>query len=770
MTMLHVPGYPRIGVRRELKFALERHWRGEITEQALEETGRELRLRHWAQQRDAGMSFVTVGDFAFYDHVLEMIDLLGCAPARFGFRGDESPLSRQFAMARGTPAQPALEMTKWFDTNYHYLVPELSPDTAFTAGPERLLEQVGEARGAGHPVKAVLVGPLTFLWLSKMRGPDRRLELLETLLDAYRDVLGRLAEAGVAWVQMDEPVLALELTEAWRTALATAYRALHGSGPKMLLAGYFGALGENLSLACMLPVQGLHVDAVRAPQELLRAAQALPSDAVLSAGIIDGRNVWRADPDAVLAQLVPLRERLDQRLWLSTSCSLLHVPHDLGQETDLDPELRGWLSFARQKLDELRVLGRVLDAGESAEADALKAARSALAARRRSPRVCNERVRQRVAVLDAGADRRTSPYGARQAAQRARLELPCLPTTTIGSFPQTREIRAARADHRAGRLNQVYYRAYLQTEIARVIRLQESLGLDVLVHGEPERNDMVQYFGEQLDGVLITRHGWVQSYGSRCVNPPVIYGDVSRPAPMTVDWTTYAQGLTPRPVKGMLTGPVTILQWSFVRDDQPRTETCLQLALAIRDEALDLERAGIGIIQIDEPAFREGLPLARSHWDAYLDWAARCFRIAAGGVRDDTRIHTHMCYSEFNDILPAIAAMDADVITIETSRSHMELLNAFAEFHYPNGIGPGVYDVHAPRVPSVEEMTALLEKAVAVVSPGRLWVNPDCGLKTRTWPETRAALENMVYAAQVMRERLNAETGSASGIREAVMK
>jgi 5-methyltetrahydropteroyltriglutamate--homocysteine methyltransferase len=757
MTVLHVPGYPRIGARRELKFALERHWQGEITEQALEETGRELRLHHWAQQSDAGLSFVTVGDFAFYDHVLELIELLGCAPARFDFRGDESPLSRQFAMARGTPAQPALEMTKWFDTNYHYLVPELAPDTPFTAGPERLLAQVGEAKGAGHPVKAVLVGPLTFLWLSKMRGPDRRLELLGSLLDAYRDVLRRLVEAGVHWVQMDEPVLALELPEAWRTALATAYRALHGSGPKVLLASYFGALGENLSLACTLPVQGLHVDAVRAPQELRRAVQALPSDAVLSAGIIDGRNVWRADPDAALAQLAPLRARLGERLWLSTSCSLLHVPQDLGQETDMDPELRGWLSFARQKLDELRVLGRVLDAGESAEADALNAARSALAARRRSPRLRDERVRQRLAMLDADADRRASPYSIRQAAQRARLELPWLPTTTIGSFPQTREIRVARADYRAGRLDEAHYRAYLQTEIARVIRQQESLQLDVLVHGEAERNDMVQYFGEQLDGVLITRHGWVQSYGSRCVKPPVIYGDVSRPAPMTVDWTAHAQSLTPKPVKGMLTGPVTILQWSFVRDDQPRHDTCLQLALAVRDEVLDLEHAGIGVIQVDEPAFREGLPLARSAWDDYLDHAAKAFRIATGAVQDSTQIHTHMCYSEFNDILAAIASMDADVITIETSRSHMELLNAFGEFSYPNEIGPGVYDVHAPRVPSVEEMVALLEKAVVVVPAERLWVNPDCGLKTRAWPETRAALANMVRAAQVMRERLGCD-------------
>lgn len=757
MTTLHIPGYPRIGARRELKFALERHWRGELTGQDLEAVGRELRLRHWQRQRDAGLSWVTVGDFAFYDHVLDHVELLGCAPQRFAFRGDEADLARQFAMARGTESEPALEMTKWFDTNYHYLVPELAPDNRFTLSPHRLLAQVGEAREAGHPVKAVLVGPLTFLWLSKMRGGDRRLELLDPLVEAYGELLRHLRQAGVPWVQMDEPILALELPEAWRSAFAAVYSGLHDSGPNILLAAYFGALGANLSLACGLPVQGLHVDAVRAPEELEQAAAALPSDAVLSVGVIDGRNVWRADLDTILSRLAPLSRRLGERLWLSTSCSLLHVPLDLDLETEMDPELRGWLAFARQKLAELRVLGRVLARGETGEAAALDAARRALAGRRDSPRVRDARLRQRVASLDADADRRRSPYAERRIAQRARLGLPCLPTTTIGSFPQTREIRATRAAHRAGRLADAHYRAYLQTEIARVIHLQELLGLDVPVHGEPERNDMVQYFGEQLAGVLITRHGWVQSYGSRCVKPPVIYGDVSRPAPMTVEWARYAQSLTLKPVKGMLTGPVTLLQWSFVRDDQPRSETCLQLALAIRDEVCDLEKAGIGIIQIDEPAFREGLPLVRSRWEAYLHWAARAFRIAAGGVRDATQIHTHMCYSEFNDILPAIASMDADVITIETSRSHMELLNAFGEFSYPNEIGPGVYDVHAPRVPSVEDMVALLEKAVAVVPVERVWVNPDCGLKTRAWPETRAALANMVRAAQVMRERLGCD-------------
>lgn len=754
MTTLHVPGYPRIGAHRELKFVLERYWRGEMTEAALEQTGRELRLRHWAHQRAAGLSFVTVGDFAFYDHVLDHVELFGCAPRRFHLTGSEGPLARQFAMARGTTREPALEMTKWFDTNYHYLVPELTPRTRFAVRSDRLLGQVAEARAAGYPVKVVLLGPLSLLWLSKMGGSDRRLGLLAPLTAAYGELLGQLQAAGVPWVQLDEPILALELSEDWRAAFAQAYGVLADAGTNILLASYFDSLVANIEVVRKLAVAGLHVDAVRAPGDLAAVAAALPAGAVLSAGIVDGRNVWRTDLDDALARLRPLHERLGERLWLSTSCSLLHVPLDLDLETGLDPELRSWLAFARQKLDELRVLGRVLEAGEAAQIEALEASRRALASRRADPRVRCDTVRRRAAALDGAPDRRHSPYGVRSQVQRARFRLPLLPTTTIGSFPQTPEIRALRAAHRAKRLSDAEYRAAMQAEIARVIRLQESLGLDVLVHGEPERNDMVQYFGEQLEGVLITQHGWVQSYGSRCIKPPVIYGDVSRPAPMTVVWASYAQGLTARPVKGMLTGPVTLLQWSFVRDDQPRAQTCLQLACVIRDEVLDLERAGIGIIQIDEPALREGLPLQRGQWQDYLDWATRCFRIAACGVRDDTQIHTHMCYAEFNDILPAIAALDADVITIETSRSHMELLDAFVRFHYPNEIGPGVYDVHSPRVPTVEAMVALLERAVAVLPARRLWVNPDCGLKTRAWPETRAALENMVQAARLMRERL----------------
>ena len=763
----HILGFPRIGAARELKLALESHWRGAASEADLEATGRQLRARHWALQRDAGLDYVTVGDFAFYDQVANHIQLLGCEPARFNFTPEQSPLSRYFAMARGADTQAAhgdcchghqaheaghhaLEMTKWFDTNYHYLVPELSPQTRFSLAGERLLAEVAEAQALGHPVKAALIGPLTFLWLGKEKTPGfDRLALLEQLLPVYGALLDRLKQQGVTWVQIDEPILGLDLPNAWRSAFESTYWQLNQVGVNILLATYFSPLEENLSLTCRLPVAGLHVDGIRAPHELVSVTDWLPAHKVLSIGIVDGRNIWRTDLDAALAVLQPLAARRTGPLWLAPSCSLLHAPFSLAAETGLDGEIRTWLAFATEKLTELSLLKDAL-AGHP-DAAALAISRQAIASRRASARVHRPPVAQRLQTLSPTVDRRDSSFALRQAVQRTRFQLPHFPTTTIGSFPQTTAIRAARASHKRGDLPAAEYERQMRAEIAHAVGRQEALGLDVLVHGEAERNDMVEYFGEQLDGFIFTRLGWVQSYGSRCVKPPILYGDVQRPAAMTVEWTAYAQSLTDKPMKGMLTGPVTILQWSFVRDDQPRAATALQLALAIRDEVADLETAGIGIIQIDEPAIREGLPLRRGQWDAYLEWATRAFRIAASVVGDATQIHTHMCYAQFNDILPQIAAMDANVITLETSRSDMELLAGFGQFQYPNEIGPGVYDIHSPRIPTTPDMVRLLQKASAVIPPANLWVNPDCGLKTRGWAETEAALQNMVAAARQMR-------------------
>lgn len=773
-TLSHTLGFPRMGAHRELKFALEKHWKGEIDATELEEAGAALRARHWAVQREAGLDFVTVGDFAFYDHVANHIQLLGCEPARFGFRGEEPGLSRYFAMARGVqtdvdhehgPAcdhghtsegEPALEMTKWFDTNYHYLVPEFSSLTRFKLASDRLFSEVEQALATGYPVKAVLLGPLSFLWLGKEKeaGFDR-FSLLEQLLPVYEDILGRLKALGVQWVQMDEPILGLDLPDAWRHAFEKAYWQLSRRAPQILLATYFSPLQENLRIACQLPVAGLHVDAVRAPEDLTGVADWLPSHKVLSVGIVDGRNIWRTDPDAASARLAPVAEKHKGPLWLAPSCSLLHVPYSLEAETALDTDIKSWLAFAVEKLGELQMLKAMLNDDEASVQSLLDAARAACATRRASPRVHRADVSLRLARTTADDDRRASRFPQRQALQTERFALPLMPTTTIGSFPQTAEIRSARAAFKRGQLDEASYRQKMQAEITLAVRKQEAIGLDVLVHGEAERNDMVEYFGELLEGFTFTANGWLQSYGSRCVKPPVIYGDVSRPAPMTVEWTTYAQSLTKLPMKGMLTGPITILQWSFVRDDQSRSTTAQQIAWAIRDEVVDLEHAGIGIIQIDEPAIREGLPLRRAGWKSYLDWATRAFRISASGVADRTQIHTHMCYSEFNDILPEIAAMDADVITIETSRSGMELLRGFGDFRYPNEIGPGVYDIHSPRVPAISEMVTLLQKAASVIPAKNLWVNPDCGLKTRGWPETEAALVNMVGAARQLRQELS---------------
>ncbi|WP_431821747.1 5-methyltetrahydropteroyltriglutamate--homocysteine S-methyltransferase [Burkholderia sp. F1] len=766
MSTAHVLGFPRIGAQRELKFALERYWRdgqGADAERALVDTGSTLRAAHWAAQRDAGLDWVTVGDFAWYDHVLTMLAHIGGLPERFGFDARRLSLADYFAAARGNVAQPAMEMTKWFDTNYHYLVPEYSPSTTFGAGVEWLFDEVREAQALGHPVKVALVGPLTLLWLGKARdGLADRLSLLPRLLPAYQALLARLKADGVEWVQIDEPVFALDLPGAWRDAARAAYAELVPHAPRVLLATYFESVDAHATLLKSLPVAGLHVDLVRGDAQLDAILAGYPADKVLSCGIVDGRNVWRNDLDRSLARLAAARAQLGERLWIATSCSLLHAPVDLGNEPKLDAELKQWLAFAVQKAREVAVLRDAFVKGREVVAGELDASRAAAQARRTSARIHNPLVQRRVAALTDADARRGAHYGERACRQRARFQLPLLPTTTIGSFPQTAEIRKARADFKAGSLDHLGYLEAMREQIRIAIGKQVQYGLDVYVHGEAERNDMVEYFGELLWGFAITANGWVQSYGSRCVKPPLIYGDVFLPESMTVGWAQYAQGLTDKPVKGMLTGPVTMLQWSFVRDDQPRATTALQIALALRQETVDLERAGIGMIQIDEPALREGLPLRERDRAAYLDWAVRAFRVAASGVADDTQIHTHMCYSEFGDILPSIAALDADVISIETTRSNMELLDDFESFAYPNEIGPGVYDIHSPRVPGRDEMVALIERALARIPAERLWVNPDCGLKTRDWREVDAALTAMVEAARIARSRVEAEAPAVS--------
>ena len=800
MARTHILGFPRIGAHRELKFAQESFWRGESKEAELLDVAQALRQRHWNLQRSAKLDFVTVGDFAYYDQMLNLSALLGALPQRFEFEAAKLTLTQYYELARGNKAQPAMEMTKWFDTNYHYLVPELGPQTAFEGGVEWFFDEVDEALSLGLPVKPALIGPVTYLWLSKTHVPGfDRLTLLPQLVAAYARILVQLQARGVEWVQLDEPALCLELDERWRAAYATAYEGLaslaaqrasaqseaagssaggssatsvlaatsgtstsaaKASRVKLLLATYFETAADHAELVAKLPIDGVHIDLVRAPQQLEAWRAALPSQTVLSVGVVDGRNIWRADLSQIVKSLRTLQAELGDRLWIAPSCSLLHVPVLLEAENKLDAEIKSWLAYASEKLVEISVIGQALNEGNDAVAKQLVLADVALASRRSSARVVNDVVQKRVAaVTDAMAERK-SDFAQRNLRQREALPLPLLPTTTIGSFPQTAAIRQTRAAYKRAELSALDYLERIRGEIELAVRKQEALGLDVLVHGEAERNDMVEYFGEQLWGYAFTENGWVQSYGSRCVKPPIIYGDVYRPEPMTVDTTQYAQSLTDRPMKGMLTGPVTMLQWSFVRDDQPRSATALQLALAIRAEVSDLEKAGIRVIQIDEPAFREGLPLRKGDWAAYLKWAVNVFKISAASVADETQIHTHMCYSEFNDILPSIAAMDADVITIETSRSAMELLDGFGAFEYPNEIGPGVYDIHSPRVPSVEAMETLLERACQVIPAQRLWVNPDCGLKTRGWAETDEALSNMVQAARTLRAKLGADVAN----------
>jgi 5-methyltetrahydropteroyltriglutamate--homocysteine methyltransferase len=761
MAMSANLGFPRIGRRRELKQLLEAYWAGQLDAQGLESGARALRLVHWRFQAERGIDHIPSNDFSLYDHVLDTAVMVGAIPARFRRTAEASAPEAYFAMARGGD-QPAMEMTKWLDTNYHYIVPEFEADTDFRLGCTKAIEEFREAREAGIHTRPVLLGPVSFLHLGKERGLSRsRLSLLPALLPVYEQILDRLASEGADWIQMDEPCLALDPDPVLTAAIRIAYARLGRVSPrlKLLLAAYFAALGANLALAFELPVAGVHLDLVRAPDQIdeaLALAQARETMS-LSFGLVDGRNVWRTDLFRAAIILACAREKIGpDRIAVAPSCSLMHCPMELEGEARLDATIKSWLAFAAEKLDEVALLARYATHGGDGLEAKLGANARALASRRSSPHLADPAVRRRVAGVETQMARRQNPYTVRRERQDRRLGLPPLPTTTIGSFPQTARVRTARAEVRLGARSMESYQALLRDETARAVRQQEEAGVDVLVHGEFERTDMVEYFGARLSGFAFTDHGWVQSYGSRCVKPPIIYGDVWRPEPMTVEWARYAQALTERPVKGMLTGPVTMLQWSFVRDDQSRADTSRQIALAIRDEVADLEAAGLAIIQIDEPALREGMPLHRQEWAAYLEWAVETFRLSASGVADETQIHTHMCYSEFNDIIEAVAKMDADVVSIESSRSQMDLLEAFARFRYPNGIGPGVYDIHSPRVPSREEIIALLEKALRHIPAAQLWVNPDCGLKTRTWDEVVPALRAMVEAAQAVRRRTGA--------------
>jgi 5-methyltetrahydropteroyltriglutamate--homocysteine methyltransferase len=784
MAPSNVAGFPRIGPQRELKFATEGYWKGKVSAQQLAETAKKIRVENWRLQKDAGIELIPSNDFSYYDHVLDLIALLGAVPERYGHDGGDVDLDLLFAMARGRQSGgvdvTAMEMTKWFDTNYHYIVPELGPKTEFSLSTSKPFDEHAEGMSElGIDTVPVLVGPVSFLLLSKpadgVAEDFDSLTLLEPLLEVYGEVIERLAAQGATWVQLDEPCFVEDRSERELDALRLAYEELARvhERTRILVKTYFDHVGDAYGVLRDLPVEGIGLDLVGAVHESrdrpthehggrhnfeFIAQQGGLEDRWLFAGIVDGRNVWINDLEHSLDLLEGLRGRCGE-LVVSTSCSLLHTPIDLdaepaGVDSDLDDELRSWMAFAKQKVGEVATLARGLGEGREAIGMELEANDRALEDRRNSHRTRNPEVRSRVESLSEADASRDSPFEARREAQRAKLDLPLFPATTIGSYPQTAEIRQARAKLRAGEISEDRYRELMREEIERVIRFQEEVGLDVLVHGEPERNDMVQYFAEQMDGYVFTQNAWVQSYGSRYVRPPIIFGDVRRPKPITVDWIRYAQSLTDRPVKGMLTGPVTMLQWSFVRDDQPRSETCKQLALAIRDEVTDLEEAGADVIQVDEPAIREGLPLRRDRWDDYLSWAIYCFRVATGAVGDETQVHTHMCYSDFGDIMDHIQRMDADVLLIEAARSRMELLHDWQRTGYEQEIGPGVYDIHSPRVPPADEMADLLRSAAEVLDRERIWVNPDCGLKTRAWPEAEQSLRNMVAAARQLREEL----------------
>lgn len=775
MVKTHNLGYPRIGEKRELKRATEAFWKGELSEAELADVGAEIRRINWRKQQDAGIDLIPVNDFSFYDQTLDMSCLLGNVPPRFQRDGGQTDFNTVFTIARGTQngstvVDPddkdcqtgkvstfASEMTKWFDTNYHYIVPEFHADTTFALSGSKVFDEFAEARALGINAKPVLIGPVTYLSLGKVQDPMNPdfdpFALLDNLVAVYEEIIGKLADAGAQWIQLDEPVFSLDLEDKQRDALKIAYERLANAkaSAKLLVTTYFGGVLDNLDAYLALPVDALHFDFVRGADDIDAALARFPEDKILSVGVVEGRNIWKNNYDASLEVLRRAEAAVGaDRLWIAPSCSLMHSPITLDNEPKLDEELKSWLAFADEKLAELADLRQLLDG--TGGGDALTVNQAAAVSRQISNRIHNEAVKTRLDGVKEEDFQRASDFAIRQLRQAEKLNLPEFPTTTIGSFPQTKEIRQARARWKKGDLGDADYVAFLKEQTAKCVAFQDEIGIDMPVHGEFERNDMVEYFGENLEGFAFTSNGWVQSFGSRYVKPPIIFGDVSRPEPMTVYWSQFAQSLTDRPMKGMLTGPVTILQWSFVRDDQPRSATTLQIALAIRDEVVDLEAAGIGAIQIDEPAFREGLPLREKDWGYYLEWAVETFRLSASGVRDDTQIHTHMCYSEFNDIIESIADMDADVITIETSRSNMELLEAFVDFQYPNEIGPGVYDIHSPRVPPEDEMVNLMSKAEAVLPRRNLWVNPDCGLKTRAWEEVKPSLTHMVAAARTLRE------------------
>jgi 5-methyltetrahydropteroyltriglutamate--homocysteine methyltransferase len=764
----HVLGLPRIGAHREMKKAVESYWRNEISIEKLHYVGEQIEDKNWQMQVDAGLDFVTVGDFSWYDHVLDHSVLFGVIPHRFQEKNRKADLNTLFCMARGQAPHvketTACEMTKWFDTNYHYIVPEFNSTQDFQLCTDSLFASIDRALAKGYRVKPVLLGPLTYLWLGKTKEKAfDKLDLLEHLLPAYNQIFLEFHTRKIEWIQLDEPILVLDLAEDWQQAYLKAYQQLNFNQINCLLATYFGSISDHLSLIKQLPIAGLHIDCCTAPEQLSNCLKYFPKNKVLSLGLINGRNIWRADLNKILTLLQPIKKVYADNLWIASSCSLLHTPVDLNNETKLDPEIKTWLAFAKQKLSEIGLLSRALNSDEQTIIDLLKENQNALQTRNTSPRIHNNLVQNRIQSVTQALAQRNMDYISRAKQQHAALRLPLLPTTTIGSFPQTSDIRKIRQEYKSGKMTYEIYQQKIKQHIADVIVQQEVLDLDVLVHGEAERNDMVEYFGELLNGFAFTQNGWVQSYGSRCVKPPIIYGDVSRPQAMTVKWSAYSQSLTKRPVKGMLTGPVTILAWSFVRDDQSREATSLQIALALRDEVIDLEKAGIRIIQIDEPAFRETLPLRRKDWQKYLDWAVFSFRIASSAVQATTQIHTHMCYSEFNDVIEAIAALDADVITLESSRSQMELLQAFKHFSYPNEIGPGVYDIHSPRIPTQTEMMQQLKRALQYIPIDRLWVNPDCGLKTRNWPEVTVALANMIAAAKSLRQETALVTSDSVG-------
>lgn len=758
-------GYPRIGPKRELKTSLEQYWDGQQNLGHLLSKAREIKKSHWILQKDFGIDHIPSNDFSPYDHVLDTVAMVGAVPKRFVHKEDSVDWETYFSMARGIQGKkqgkqidaPAMEMTKWFDTNYHYIVPELSMDQNFYLGSIKPLDDFEEALTYDIKTRPVLLGPVTFLRLSKCTGVEfNPLSLLDGLLEVYAQMIGKLKQAGVEWLQIDEPILVLNLDEEERAAIKSSYSKLfkEKNGLKILIASYFGSIKENMDIVFDSPVDALHLDLIRSETDFQQALFSIPKTMMLSMGLVDGRNVWKTD----LYKAIELVEEAynyvhRDQIMIAPSCPMLFVPEDLELETKLPEEVKNYLSFAKQKIQEISLLTQAINHGENSVKEALKENQNAIKARKTAQTSYNKSVRERTSSIAANLFKRNSSFKDRKSIQENKLKLPVFPTTTIGSYPQTQEVRKKRAGLKSGKISLAEYENFIKKEIEETIRFQEKIGLDVLVHGEFERSDMVEYFGEQLSGIAFTNSGWVQSYGSRCVRPPIIYGDVDRPNPMTVEWSKFAQSLTPKPIKGMLTGPITILQWSFVRDDQPRSETCFQIAFAIRDEVKSLEEAGISIIQIDEPALREGLPLRREEWDDYLDWGIKAFHIASSGVKDETQIHTHMCYSEFNDIIKSIAAMDADVISIEASRSKMELLEAFKNYNYPNDIGPGVYDIHSPRIPTAEEMVKLLNKARDVLSDAQLWVNPDCGLKTRKWEEIKPSLENMVKAAIKIRKR-----------------